>query len=347
MWPASGRGRKTILAMTPEGSRVVILVKPEERERSAMKPSVSVIIPAFNVEAYLGAAIDSVLEQTQRDVELIIVDDCSTDGTAEVAGRYQDARIHVLRNAKNEGPSQSRNVAIDHATGEWVAILDGDDWWKPRRLECLLALAEAHRADIVCDDLLLVPEGERNPSVTFFQTQARRLGRIDQPFEVNALKMAVDDYGFLKPVFRKAFLNAHALRYNPALWAGEDFDFLLRCLLASGRMVVSQEAMYFYRSRPGSLTSDPVRCLTRIIDMADALTASLDPRTQGEVIEAMGRYREWKLREREDARFRAPLQKGAWGECMSLAWRNPAKLPRYMPMVGRQLVSLAVSKARR
>ncbi|WP_223632386.1 glycosyltransferase family 2 protein [Corallococcus sp. EGB] len=308
-----------------------------------MNPSVSVIIPAFNVEAYLGAAIDSVLEQTHQDFELIVVDDCSTDGTVAVAGRYQDARIRVLRNAVNQGPSQSRNVAIDHAGGAWIAVLDGDDWWKPDRLERLLALAEDHRADIVCDDLLLVPEGARNPSVTFFQTQARRLGRIEQPFEVNALKMAVDDYGFLKPLFRRAYLDAQGLRYKPDLRAGEDFDFLLRCLLASGRMVVSPDAMYCYRSRPGSLTSDPVRCLTRIIDMAEALIASLEPRTQGDVIEAMRRYRDWKFREREDARFRAPLQKGAWGECMSLALRNPAKLPRYMPMVGRQLLSLAAS----
>ncbi|NBD14042.1 glycosyltransferase family 2 protein [Corallococcus silvisoli] len=310
------------------------------------KPSVSVIIPAYNVEAYLGAAIDSVFEQSHPSLEIVIVDDCSRDRTVEVAERYQDARIRVLRNEQNQGPSQSRNIAIDHAQGEWVAVLDADDWWKPQRLERLLALAETSQAAIVCDDLLLVPEGEPHPKVTFFQTQARRWGRIEKPFQVDALKMAVDDYGFLKPMFRKSFLDARELRYKPALRAGEDFEFLLRCLLGGGQMVVSHEAMYCYRSRADSLTADPVKCLTRILDMADELLGSLDPHAHGQVVEAMGLYRGRKQGELEDARFRGPLQKGAWGECMALALRNPAKLPRYMPMVGRQLLALAVSRAR-
>jgi succinoglycan biosynthesis protein ExoO len=311
------------------------------------QPTVSVIIPAYNVEAYLAAALDSVLAQTYQDTEILVVDDCSTDRTVEVAERYPDERVRVLRNARNQGPSQSRNVAIDQARGEWIAILDADDWWKEPRLERLLALANAHRADIVCDDLLLVPEGELHPVVTFFQTQARRLGVRDTPFEVDARKMAEDDYGLLKPLFRKAFLEAHGLRYKPSLRAGEDFEFLLRCLLGSARMIVSHEAMYCYRSRPDSLTADPVRCLANILAMTDELIGTVDAGTHGDVVAALGSYRGRKHQEWEDAQFRAPLQKGRWGECIALALRNPTKLPRYVPMAGRQLLTLAVSKARR
>lgn len=312
-----------------------------------MKPSVSVITPAYNVEAYLGAAIDSVLAQTRQDFELLIVDDCSTDRTVEIAERYTDSRIRVFRNERNGGPSQSRNAAIDQARGEWVAILDSDDWWEAHRLERLLSLATAHQADIVCDDLLFIRDGERKPSATFLRMRARQLGTIDKPFEVSALKMAVDDYGFLKPMFRKSFLDTHGIRYNPAFRAGEDFEFLLRCLLSSARMVVSPEAMYYYRAREGSLVADPIRCLSNILEMTNELIRTTDTRAHGAVVEALENYRERKRGELADARFRVPLHQGDWRQCLTLAVRNPSKLGRYLAMmVGHVLFALVAPRRR-
>ncbi|RKH45029.1 glycosyltransferase family 2 protein [Corallococcus sicarius] len=307
-----------------------------------MRPRVSVVIPAFNVEGYLGAAIDSVLAQTLADVEVVVVDDGSTDATVAVARGYGDARVRVFENVRNQGPARSRNVAIDQARGEWIAILDADDWWKEDRLERLLALAEAHGADIVCDDLLLVPEGAPGPESTLFTVHAQRLGRIDKPFEVDALKMAEDDFGILKPLFRREFLDERGLRYNPAFRAGEDFELLLRCLLASARMVVSHEAMYFYRARRGSLVASPVQCLSQILEMTDALIRDVDAKTHGEIVQALEGYRRRKRDELGDARFREPLHAGRWGECVSLAVKNPAMLLRYAAVLGERFLPLGL-----
>jgi succinoglycan biosynthesis protein ExoO len=306
-----------------------------------MKPSVSVIIPTYNVEAYLGAAIDSALAQTRRDIEVIIVDDCSKDRTVEIAERYRerDARVRVFRNERNGGPSLSRNVAIDHARGDWVAVLDSDDWWMENRLEHLLALAEERRADIVCDDLLLVKEGEQRPRATLLHWQARRLGWRGETFELSALKMAVDDYGFLKPMFRKAFLDANGLRYNVASRTGEDFELLLRCLLASARVFVLHEALYFYRARNDSLVADPVRCLAGTLEMADGLIRDLEGRAPGDVLAGLEAFRARKRGEWERARLHSFLRQGEWSKCLGLPLSNPKGLPHYARALAEALLT--------
>ncbi|RKH05612.1 hypothetical protein D7X32_07730 [Corallococcus carmarthensis] len=206
----------------------------------------------------------------------------------------------------------------------------------------MLALAEERQADIVCDDLLLVGEGTHEPESTLFTVHAERLGRIDSPFEVSALKMATDDFGILKPLFRREFLTASGVRYNPAFRAGEDFEMLLRCLLASARMVVSHEALYFYRARRDSLIASPVRCLSQILEMTDALIQDMDAKTHGEIVEALESYRRRKRDELVDARFREPLHAGRWGECLSIAVKNPTMLLRYAAVLGERFLPVGV-----
>lgn len=104
-------------------------------------PRVSVIIPAYNAEAFVREAVDSALAQTHRDVEVIVVDDSSTDGTARCLAAYED-RIRVHRQA-NTGVAGARNAGVRLSTGDWVAFLDADDVWRPRKLGAQLAAADA------------------------------------------------------------------------------------------------------------------------------------------------------------------------------------------------------------
>lgn len=110
----------------------------------AMK--VSVIMPAYNAEKYIEAAVQSVLRQTWAELELLIIDDCSRDATAALAERLAaaDGRITVLRSAKNAGVSASRNRGVAAARGDWIAFLDSDDLWRADKLEKQLALLERH-----------------------------------------------------------------------------------------------------------------------------------------------------------------------------------------------------------
>lgn len=96
---------------------------------------VSIIMPAYNAEKYIKNSIDSVIFQTYKLWELIVVDDCSTDKTTSIVLSYDDSRIRLLMNEKNSGAAISRNKALKAAKGRWIAFLDSDDIWHPEKLE--------------------------------------------------------------------------------------------------------------------------------------------------------------------------------------------------------------------
>lgn len=95
---------------------------------------VSVIMPSWNTGNYIGESIQSVIDQTYQNWELIIVDDCSSDNTEEVVKHFNDARIRFLKNEENLGAALTRNRALREAKGEWIAFLDSDDLWCPDKL---------------------------------------------------------------------------------------------------------------------------------------------------------------------------------------------------------------------
>ena len=105
------------------------------------RPLVSVITPVFNCERYLAAALESVLGQSYRPIELIVVDDGSTDGSAEIAGRYAD-RIRYVHQA-NSGSGAARNAGVDLATGAYLAFVDADDLWVEEKLQRQMSAFEA------------------------------------------------------------------------------------------------------------------------------------------------------------------------------------------------------------
>ena len=100
-----------------------------------MNGLVSIIMPSYNTANFIGETIKSVLEQTYKNWELLIVDDCSTDDTDEIVSKYDDERIIYLKNEKNSGAAISRNRALRNAKGKWIAFLDSDDLWYPTKLE--------------------------------------------------------------------------------------------------------------------------------------------------------------------------------------------------------------------
>ncbi len=113
------------------------------------KPLISILMAAYNSEKTIHHAIDSVLAQTFSDWELLIVDDCSSDNTLHIVEAYQDARIRVMKNDKNGGVSLARKKGLDAAEGDWIAVLDSDDMWAPKKLEKQMAIAKASNADLV------------------------------------------------------------------------------------------------------------------------------------------------------------------------------------------------------
>ena len=101
----------------------------------------SIVTPAYNAAAYLPATIESVLAQSFQRWEMLVVDDCSRDGTRALVEEYaaRDARVRLIKQAKNGGPARARQAALDHAGGRYIAFLDSDDFWLPQKLERQLA----------------------------------------------------------------------------------------------------------------------------------------------------------------------------------------------------------------
>lgn len=135
-----------------------------ENMEQLVSPLVSVVMPAYKAERFIGDAIQSVINQTVEDWELIIVEDCSPDETyreAELLART-DSRITLLRNEKNQGVSRTRNRGIDLCRGEYIAFLDSDDIWHPEKLERQLQRMRAMNADIgYCSYALIGAAGDK------------------------------------------------------------------------------------------------------------------------------------------------------------------------------------------
>jgi teichuronic acid biosynthesis glycosyltransferase TuaG len=105
---------------------------------------VSIIMPSWNTGRFIAESIQSVLNQTYQDWELLIVDDCSTDNTDEIVAGFNDKRIRYFKNEKNSGAAITRNRAIREARGEWIAFLDSDDLWSPEKLAKQLNFMNEH-----------------------------------------------------------------------------------------------------------------------------------------------------------------------------------------------------------
>jgi len=206
---------------------------------------VSVIVPAFEARAFISRAIDSALGQGLSELEVVVVDDASSDGTADFVGsRYRDnPRVRVLRLRENGGPARARNIAIDAAGGEWIAILDADDAWQPNRLSRLLL--HSSEADAVFDNLAgydaetgvmtgsLFPVFPEGP-LTLASLLAPRIS--DSQF----------DFGYLQPILRRDFLTSRSIRYDETLRTSEDLLLYLILILEGARTRMVDEAMYLY-----------------------------------------------------------------------------------------------------
>ena len=286
-----------------------------------MGPAVSVIIPAYNSGKYIGEAIASVLAQTMQDFELIVVDDGSVDDTADVVSGFADPRIRLLKNDVNRGPSYSRNRAMASSSGEWIAVLDADDWWHEQRLEFLLSAAKQSQAEIVADNLFLIRDGEQRPWTTYFQSRESVIGKLEPITRVDALKMIRDDYGYLQPLIAASLIKKHRIAYHEELRYGEDFRFLLECLLAGATMLVYQEPCYYYRIRESSLSSDPVIPIQAQIRSTEQLIEKYGNNKR--VAHALKKYKARKEMILIEASVRDSIKAGRMGKTVAAMIKHP------------------------
>lgn len=222
---------------------------------------VSVIVPAFNAADTIAETVASVIAQTLTDIEIIVIDDASTDDTAAAVAALMvgEPRLSLLRQPVNRGPSAARNVGIAAARGRWLALLDADDGYTPDRLATLVALAEVQHADLCSDNLLLCPEtlaAVGQPMIPRAVVDAPRPLKLAEFIARNVADPRYPgmNFGFLKPIMRREFVVRHGIAYNESVRFAEDFALYVDCLLAGARWWLSPAAGYQYRQRLGTLT---------------------------------------------------------------------------------------------
>lgn len=230
-----------------------------------MKPEVSVIIPAYNSENYLAKALKSVFNQSFSNLEIILIDDASTDSTVKIANSFKDRRLKIISNEQNRGVSYSRNLGIAKARGEWIALLDSDDWYDPQRLEKLIAAVKTTNADLIADDLWLIDERARQHWSTLltesFLIQQSPITQIDAVEFVKSDRLSRIDakrnwsLGYTKPLIKREFLLRNQIWYDENLKVGEDFTLYLECLRKQAKFYLLKQAYYYYRTREVSLST--------------------------------------------------------------------------------------------
>jgi succinoglycan biosynthesis protein ExoO len=284
-------------------------------------PSVAVVIAAYNVAGYVERAIASAQAQTLAPAEILVADDNSIDGTAEIVRGLaeRDPRIRLLRSDKNDGPGAARNRAIEAARSDWIAILDADDAWKPQRLERLTEAARTSDSVLVADNYIRLDDTTGLELGTAFADDRPVSALTVARFIQSEHPLGRFRFGLLKPVVRRDFLQEHAIRYPTDIRLAEDFHFFLRVLLEGGKGLLLSDPFYIY-TLPQSLVSGSQSKGSRTrpdlndrVWIADDLIERYAGRAPPETIHLLRRYRGWMS---DIANGRRALE----------AWRRGARL---------------------
>jgi succinoglycan biosynthesis protein ExoO len=215
-------------------------------------PLVSILMVARNAAAYIDAAILSAREQTMADIEIVVVDDGSTDDTTKRARAHadRDARVRVLAGPR-KGLSAVRNVTLGAAKGRFASILDSDDVLHPRHVEWLVEAQARAGAEICATNMIEFHQNGPNLTTKIFAEdriwrQKRQIGP-EEFIDRGMIGGQGVSLGYLKPLFDLNFVRKTTLRYDENLRIGEDFDFVFRAIISGASYLYLPQPTYYYR----------------------------------------------------------------------------------------------------
>ena len=219
-------------------------------------PLISIIVPVYNVEPYLKQCLDSLMGQTLKDIEIICVDDGSTDGSPAILQEYaaKDERIHLITQT-NKGVSVARNEGMSTARAPYIMFCDPDDWCELNMCERMYhALDGVNEADIaMCGTKMEydyeVSEQKVMSDEAWYTVYNSGLTELTEEMLLHKFSAAV-----WNRIFRRSFLLKHNVQFPKDRWEiSEDFYFFNVCLAHSTHMVFVQDKLYHYRRRQGSV----------------------------------------------------------------------------------------------
>lgn len=211
---------------------------------------VSVILPVYNIEPFIRQCLDSLINQTLKELEIILINDCSTDSSGYICDEYaaKDSRIIVIHNEKNIRQGLSRNKGIEIASGEYLAFIDPDDWVNLDFFEKLYNTAKKNNSDIVkTEPIKVFPDGSQEPSPNL-NSRIRKGLKNEIPI------FLLFTYEHTTAIFRREVVVKNDVKY-PDIRNAQDLIFLLNVTYFAKTISLISGTNYFYRQHPNSIIS--------------------------------------------------------------------------------------------
>lgn len=273
-------------------------------------PEISIVMPVYNTELYVAKAIESVLGQTFQDFEFVIIDNGSTDGSSQIIRKYaqQDSRIRVIRNEKNVFIADARNQALEGLVGEYLYLIDSDDWILPRMLETMYRRAKAFNAQYVVSGYFMdYFEGGRELSYAVCPDD-RDYEQID--FRKNAINYLVHTILTVpwNKLYSLPYIREHGIKYRHTKL--EDHHFNMDFIMDVERVCMIAEPFYhYYRSRQGT-------------DSQVVYNSSLNQKKREHLAHTLEVYKHWGISDQETMRKLADYHMGRLVQCVTQTVSN-------------------------
>ena len=243
------------------------------------KPKISVIVPVNNVEVYLKSCLDTLINQTFKEIEIICVDDCSRDNSLNILNDYakNDSRIKVITLSEQKGQAAARNVGLKAASGDYIGFVDSDDWVELNMFEKLYESAKTYETDIsIC--------------ATHFHNEFTQKSSYNDPYyNLNNFPSDLDDRAFApeetadfilninvaiwNKIYKKDFLDNLNIRFKEG-FIYEDLPFFFETYLSAKKISIVRDFLYFYRAnRIGSTMSNLGK---KVLDRADMVSVTYE-----------------------------------------------------------------------
>lgn len=213
---------------------------------------VSVIVPVFNVEKYIKECIESICNQTLRDIEIIVIDDGSEDNSIQIVKSFNDSRIKIIRKA-NGGLSSARNLGIRKAVGEYISFIDSDDFLGiSTALEEMYSIAKQDKSDIVVGNAIKYYSQEKQYEFNRNEKNFYRRKMDSENFLINFIESYSMHSAVWLNIYRRDLIINNNIEFKEGVYH-EDEDFTPRVFLNSNIVSIYPKNFYMYRSREGSI----------------------------------------------------------------------------------------------
>ena len=208
---------------------------------------ISVIVPVYNVEKYLSRCLDSIINQTYKNLEIILIDDGSPDNSGKICDEYakQDSRIKVIHK-ENGGVSSARNVGLENATGDYITFVDSDDWIEVDMYECMLAQNQDVNYDIIkCSHIFEYVNKKTNSDFIYKNSILIEKEQEKEEFIELVLEGKVMP-SLWSMLIKRNKINELSLEFNESLIIGEDFIFTLELFFFVNSIYIYNKHLYHY-----------------------------------------------------------------------------------------------------